>query len=310
MAKQQRTQAAPAAAPAPVQEQPKEELALDQANLEEGKTDENESGNESAGSDAPARDGAGDEVSETGEADAGAGSDSESSNEDLGEGEGESPDGSDSEVDQLAAALAAAASAPQSTLQVNDTPEVVEPVAPVDAEGSDIPDTAPVAAPTERAPSVSVLKPVPVKVDVKLQQAEIKFQLIVDRLTAFSIAMAPNAAINETDGKAQQLALWKVIEQVLKLEGAEFIKGFAMLLDFIAAHRTTHFSEKYAYRFFGPLALSAGDKRNFNRLLNLFIATADRATRRMGLEQVGLQASLAGIRDSGIQQRVTEFYQI
>jgi hypothetical protein len=307
MAKQQRTQAAPAAAPAPVQEQPKEELALDQANLEEGKTDENESGNESAGADAPARDGAGDEASETGEADTGTGSDSESSNEDLGEGEGQDPDGTDADAKQLAAALAAAVAAPQPTLQVNDAPEVVEPVAP---EGSDIPDTAPVAAPTERAPSVSVLKPVPVRVDVKLQQAEIKFQLIVDRLTAFSTAMAPNAAINETDGKAQQLALWKVIEQVLKLEGPEFIKGFAMLLDFIAEHRTTHFSEKYAYRFFGPLALSAGDKRNFNRLLNLFIATADRATRRMGLEQVGLQASLAGIRDSGIQQRVTEFYQI
>ena len=309
MAKQQRTQSAPVAAPAPVQEQPKEEQALDQANLEEGKSDENESGNESAGTDAPAGDSAGIEASEAGQEDAGAGSDSESSNEDLGEGEGEGDDGhdGDSEEEQLAAALAAAVAAPQPTLQVNDAPEVVEPVAPV---ASDIPDAAPVAAPTERAPSVSVLKPVPVRVDVKLQQAEIKFQLIVDRLTAYSAAMAPNAAINETDGKAQQLALWKVIEQVLKLEGPEFIKGFALLLDFIAEHRTTHFSEKYAYRFFGPLALSAGDKRNFNRLLNLFIATADRATRRMGLEQVGLQASLAGIRDSGIQQRVTEFYQI
>jgi hypothetical protein len=306
MAKQQKTQAAPQQAP---KDPALEQEQLDQANLEEGATDENESGNESAGVDAPTGDSTGGEGSEEGEADAGAGSDSESSDTSLEQGTGEAAD--TSEADQLAAALAAAASASQQPpVPVNDAPAPVEPVAPVEPEGSDIPDAEPVAAPSERAPSVSVQRNVPVSVNVKEQQASIKFQLIIDRLSEFAKAMAPNAPINETDGKAQQLALWKVIDQVLKLEGAEFIRGFSLLLDFIAEHRTAHFSEKYAYRFFGPLNLSAGDKRNFNRLLNLFIATADRATRRMGLEQVGLEASVAGIRDTAVQQRIVEFYQI
>lgn len=307
MAKQQRTQtAAPTAAPA--QEQPNEDQALDQANLEEGTSDANESGNEPAGDGTANGDSAGIEGQEEGQEDAGTGSDSESSDDDLGEGSDQGPD---AEAAQLEAALAAAATASQQPQEsVNDAPEVVEPVAPVAQEGSDTPDEAPVAAPSERAPSVSVQRNTPVFANVKEQQAEIKFQLIIDRLTAFGKAMAPNAAISETDGKAQQLALWKVINQVLNLEGAEFIRGFALLLDFIAEYRTAHFSEKYAYRWFGPMAMSAGDKRNFNRLLNLFIATADRATRRLGLEQVGLEASIAGIRDTGIQQRIAEFYQI
>jgi hypothetical protein len=309
MAKQQRTQTAPTAAP--TQEQPSEELALDQTSPEEGVDNANEPGDDSVGAGTPAGDSEGTDALEEGEATGEGESDAGAPVDEVGEGADAHPElDTDPEAEQLAAALAAAVAAPQPTLQVNDAPEVVEPVAPVAPVGSDIPDAAPVAAPTDRAPSVSVLKPVPVKVDVKAQQAEIKFQLIVDRLTAYGAAMAPNAAVGEAEGKAQQLALWRVIEQVLKLEGAEFIKGFSLLLDFIAEHRTAHFSEKYAYRFFGPMALSAGDKRNFNRLLNLFIATADRATRRMGLEQVGLHASLAGIRDTGIQQRVAEFYQI
>lgn len=282
-----------------------EEQVIDPA-LEQGESDAADATDEGAGSTSENGDSTQlEQGSQEGEADAGAGSDSESSDDDLGE---ESDEGPDAETAQLEAALAAAASATQQpSAPVNDTPEVVEPVAPV---GSDIPESDPVAAPTERAPSVSVLKPVPVKVDVKAQQAEIKFQLILDRLNDFAAKMAPNAAISETDGKAQQLALWRVIMQVLELEGAEFIKGFGLLLDFFAAHRDKHFSDKYIYRFFGPLAMSAGEKRNFNRLLNLFVATADKATRRLGLEQVDLQASLSGIRNTDIQQRVTEFYQI
>ena len=292
---------------AAAQEPTKEEVALDQANLEEGKTDENESGNESAGADAPERDGAGDETSETGQEDTGAGSDSESSNEDLGEGEGQDLDGADADAKQLATALAAAVT-PTPTPVVNDIPAPAITIAPV---VNDLPEAAPVAAPVARQASVSLTQtPITVRTDVKAQQAGIKFQLIADRLQQYAELMAPNAAVSARDCIDQQINLWRVIDQTLKLEGAEFIQGYSILLDFVAAHRTAHFSEKYLYRRFGELPLSTADRRNFNRLLNLLVATCDRATRRLGLQQVDLQASLAGIRDTGIQQRVTEFYQI
>lgn len=304
----QTTKPAPSAAPA---EQSQEEQAVDQANLDqEGDDHADESGNESAGTAPAAGDGTGDEASEEGEADTGAGSDSESSDEGVGKVD-EEDTLADEEREQLAAALAAVTAPTAATTVapvVNDIPAPAVLVAPVVA---DIPEAAPVAAPAERAASVSLPQtPIPVRVDVKTQQADIKLQLIQDRLTEYAAAMAPNAAISVADGKVQQLNLWKVIDQVLKLEGPEFIRAYSMLLDFVAEYRTAHFSDKYVYRFFGEVALSAEAKKNFNRLLHLLVATSDRATRRLGLDQVDLPRTLAGIRDTAIQQRIAEFYQI
>lgn len=214
-----------------------------------------------------------------------------------------------SEAEQLATALAAAVTASQKpAVPVNDIPETRVPGV---FQGSDIPDEAPVVTPTSKVPSVSLpIVNIPVRVDVKSQQANIQFQLIIDRLQDYATTMAPNAAVSAANGKAQQLNLWRVIQQVLKLEGSDFIKGYTLLLDFVAKHRNAHFSDRYIYRFFGDMAVSAIDRKNFNRLLNLMVATCDRATRRLGLEQVDLIRTLSEIRDSAVQQRITEFYQI
>lgn len=212
--------------------------------------------------------------------------------------------------DELATALASAITASEKpAVPVNDIPAVVEPVV-VAAVVSDIPESAPVAPPVDRQPSVSLpLAPVTVRA-AKATPSEIKFQLISDRLEEYAKSMAPNVAVSSLVGKTQQVQLYRTIEQVLKLEGAEFLRGFTMLLDFVNAHRTAHFSDKYIYRFFGEMSLNAADRKNFNRLLHLFVATCDRPTRRMGLAQIDLNHILGDIRNSAVQQRITEFYQI
>jgi hypothetical protein len=301
-------------------EQNSNDQALDQ---QEGEHEElQESGAESTDqgsdqSDQSGGDESGDSDTQEGEADAGAGSESESSHDEVGdESADRHPDqDSDPEAEQLAAALAAAtASSQQPAVPVNDA----IPDAPVSALAavvaaaavSDIPAEAPVAAPAARAPSVTTSKPVPLKVDVKAQQADLKLQLIVDRLQQYAEAMAPNKVLTVAIGKAQQLSLWTAIQQTLKLEGAEFIRAYGVLLDFFAEHRTTIFNDKYIYRNFAEAAISANEKKIFNRMLHLLVATCDKATRRLGLEQVDLEKTLADIRDTGIQQRVAEFYQI
>ncbi|MNL90183.1 hypothetical protein D3C87_2210500 [compost metagenome] len=64
------------------------------------------------------------------------------------------------------------------------------------------------------------------------------------------------------------------------------------------------------YRYFAEMSMNSTARRNFDRMLNLLCATCDPATRRMGLQQVDLAATLAGFRDGAIQQRVTEFYSL
>jgi hypothetical protein len=301
MSKRNQTKAAPV-----VQEQPNEDLALDQANLEEGTTDANDSGNESPSGVAADGDSEGNAATEEGQEDGAGGPDTDASDDGVGEDDADQS-GFDPEAEQLAAALAAAVAPQQPAVPVNDVP-VVAPV--VEAPVSDAPAEAPVAAPTTRTASVSLAQaPITARV-APVNQAEIKFQLIIDRLQEYATLMAPNAAASAAVGKAQQLNLWRVIDQVLKLEGPEFYKGYSLLLDFVAEYRTAHFSDKYLYRNFGELALSTGDRKNFNRLLHLIVATCDRATRQLGLSQVDLPSTVAGIRDTAVQQRLTEFYQI
>lgn len=235
-------------------------------------------------------------------------------------GESDLAAGADQDAAQLEAALAAAAAAPgpvevtgldtAEEQPINDAPATPEAPAQQDNPTvADAPASEPVVVRSARAPSVTLEQPL-TKAEVKVQQNNITLQLIADSLRNYTELMAPNVVANATTGKGQQLNLWKTIEKVLKLEGAEFIKGYGMLLGWVAENRKGALSERYMYRYFPELALGQADRRNFDRMLNLLTATADPATRRMGLQQVDLAATVAGFRDSAIQQRVTEFYSL
>lgn len=255
-------------------------------------------------------------------------------------GEQDLASGADQDAAQLEAALAQAAAASQGAVEVaeedagvdeegdldpdesgegedsdgteveiNDSPETAVVEQEDRASVADAPVDAVVATLSARAPSVT-LNPVAVKVDVKTQQENIKFQLIIDRLQDYADKMAPNKAPGAAEGKAQQLSLWKTILMVLQLEGTEFVKAYGTLLAFVNEHRNGALNERYYYRWFPELAISAADRRNFDRMLNLMVATCDPATRRLGLQQVDLVSSVAGFRDGAIQQRVTEFYSL
>lgn len=195
-------------------------------------------------------------------------------------------------------------------LQINDAPET--PAAPAQQDNksvADAPNDTPVAAPAVRVKPVT-LNPIPVKVDVKTQQDNLKLTIIQANLDEYTKNMGPGQVVTATVGKVQQTALWRTIEQVLKLEGPEFLKGFELLLAWVAQNRTYALNDKNVYRFFGELSLSDVDRKNFNRLLNLLVATCDPATRLLGLQQVDLTATLEGFRNGAIQQRVAEFYSI
>lgn len=257
---------------------------------------------------------------------AGAVDNAEQSNEASGDQGGEQSDGAggtDSEgtegageaaENQEAAALAALAAVGQGTQEpeapINDAPETpAEPAQQDNKSVADAPNDTPVAAPAARVAPVT-LNPIPVKVDVKTQQDNLKLTIIQANLDEYTKNMGPGQVVTATVGKVQQTALWRTIEQVLKLEGPEFLKGFELLLAWVAQNRSYAMNDKNVYRFFGELSLSEVDRKNFNRLLNLLVATCDPATRLLGLQQVDLTSTLAGFRNGAIQQRVTEFYSI
>lgn len=207
-----------------------------------------------------------------------------------------------------------------------DTPlaVVVEPPADetegeaVVTEGENTPPAPVVEPPVVVEPEV-IEDPVPVVLEVilppavivtQVSQLDMKMGIIEQNLATYASVMAINSPVTAEDGAMQQTLLYGTIKQVLGLTGSDFTNQFTRLLDFVAAHRNTMFSERYAYRFFEQVRVNQHERKNFERILNLLIATSVPGTRQMGLRQIDLQRTLEGIHNGDVQQRITEYYQV
>lgn len=233
------------------------------------------------------------------------------------EGAGDSEQSQDAEALAALAALTAGqqdqgdASDEGDGTPINDAPAVADAPAQGDLPAvADAPNDTPVAIQHARTPSVTLTPVAVTKAELKVQQNSLALTILANQLADYAKAMHPSQPMNATIGKTQQTILWRTIDAILKLEGPEFIKGYSMLLNFVNENRNGALNDRYIYRYFAELTIPNNDRKNFNRMLNLLSATADPATRRLGLEQADLAASLAGFRDGAIQQRVTEFYSL
>lgn len=175
-------------------------------------------------------------------------------------------------------------------------PATVAPEAPAVDEESGEPEM----------PEENVLvKPTP----VTFNQANMSREIIENNLADYAKTMSPNVPTSAETAATKQLMLYRTIQIVLRSTGGDFTQNLNLLLDFIAAHRQTLFTESRAFRSMDIVRLPANERKNFERLLNLFIGTAVRETRALALKQVDLTRTVEGL-DAGAQQRVIEFYSI
>lgn len=199
-------------------------------------------------------------------------------------------------------------SADDQTPPVNEVPSPVAeaPTAPVAPTPAPAPVVEPESTGEPEMPDENVLvKPTP----VVYKQADMSREIIENNLASYAKAMAPNAPTSVTEGATKQLLLFRTFQVVLRTTGTDFFKNMDLLLGFIAANRTTLFTEARAFRHMNVVRLPANERKNFERLLNLFIGTAARDTRGMALRQVDLTRTVEGL-DAETQQRLVEYYSV
>lgn len=141
------------------------------------------------------------------------------------------------------------------------------------------------------------------------KQADMSREIIESNLASYAKTMAPNCPVSPEQAATKQLSLYRTFQVVLRSNGTDFFKNMDLLLGFIAANRTTLFTESRAYRSMDQVRLPGNERKNFERLLNLFIGTAARDTRALALKQVDLARSMVGL-DAETQQRLTEYYSV
>lgn len=131
---------------------------------------------------------------------------------------------------------------------------------------------------------------------------------LVERLEIYAEKMQPGLPVDARDGATNQRNLWTAIKWALERPADEFTLLYTELLMFVHVHRDSIFSERYIYRFFDHLSLGNGDRRNFERILNLVISTSNPATRRLVVQQLDIRQIMRDMRNEQLTEKVAAYY--
>lgn len=144
----------------------------------------------------------------------------------------------------------------------------------------------------------------------KLPSLQFAMDTLTERMRRYEKNMGGNTPVSVSDGAMYQAFLWNdIIRYVLLKERQEFVALMGELLKWFFEQRNDALSRRAAFRFIPSTRLSSADKKNLERLLNLFISTADGSTRKLALSQINLRSTLSGFdHDSPLQRRVMSFY--
>lgn len=156
---------------------------------------------------------------------------------------------------------------------------------------------------TDEAPQQTLTEALkPTVEEMRREALKVKIERYID-------LMKPGRPVTPEEGGIQQWVLLNTVREILSQEGSDFTNNFAMLLNYIHENRRGVFAETHVYRYLTHPRLSGEDGRIFQRLMNLFLATADPRTRYLGLKQVNLATTVRGLTgDQG--DKLRDFYEI
>lgn len=193
------------------------------------------------------------------------------------------------------------------------------PVTPPSAPAPEVIETASAPAPVAEAKPVTaatIEKMVAVEesaiegLDSALKKATGSTRILFSVLRDYIVAMAPNRPVGVQEGCAQQVQLYRTLNNFLNsVDGNDFQEAFGIVLGVAHLERDRSFAETHLFRFFDNVSLSANEISAFQRLLNLIKLTADHRSRAIGLKQLNFGATVAGLSEVA-QNKLASFYSI
>lgn len=146
------------------------------------------------------------------------------------------------------------------------------------------------------------------QVEAAAETISVSMGFMQQELGEYVKVMRPGYPVPAEQGVQNQMRLFRCIESILRQEGAEFFQQLNYLLTVFKENRDGAFSERYLFRFWDNLALSQRDRTLFERLLNLFVITADHTSRADAVKHVDLNKTVQLITSGPAQERMFQFY--
>ena len=175
-----------------------------------------------------------------------------------------------------------------------DSPDVVEETPPLPDEASDS------ASATDNVIDDTFIDPA----------YRSDLQLLNERFERYCTVMAKGRPVGETEGAQQQVALWRIIDGVLRTDGQLFSILFTQLLALFNRERQRHgvLDERMRYRYFGAISLGEEEARNFESMLSAFITLSDPQSRALKLKMVDLPLVLGRYPDKLAVARIVDYF--
>lgn len=194
--------------------------------------------------------------------------------------------------------------APQEQATAEEKDIVIEPVAPT-----------PPAPVMEKAVVVEAAKPVVANASTNEQLAHIlkdvpaANQIDINRIQAYLVAMAPKRPVDAKVGVAEQVALYRAIQNIINRQEEYFTQLFtALLFIFKAEGKTGAMSDRYRMRFMDNITLHQGDRKAFANLTQMLHILADAKSRDLAMGQVNLEKALENGLTAEGRKRVLDYF--
>jgi len=122
--------------------------------------------------------------------------------------------------------------------------------------------------------------------------------------------MGPKATMPTDTGARNQVQLFISLRNIVEYSEDQFALAFATVLALFDEYKDGVFNERYVFRFMDSVALSAADRKCFERLLNLIKIAAPTTGRKESMKQVSFSKTLEfGYTEVG-KQRIMNFFNV
>lgn len=146
------------------------------------------------------------------------------------------------------------------------------------------------------------------RVEALKQNGTVTEKGLISRLENYVSKMAPKNQMNEKDGSALQMSLYKTMLNVIEKSDSEFVSCFNILLGFFKEYEKQAFGDLYVNRFMENGTLKGQEAITFQKLVNMLKVTCETSTRQAALKQMSLEKALEkGLSEQG-RQRIIAFY--
>lgn len=212
--------------------------------------------------------------------------------------------------EDIAAQEAAAAAA--ATANSNEEPAIV--VTPV---ATPAPTAAPTPAPTQ-APRIAVVEaPMPVVTNASNTERLTKIlanvpsanQIDISRIQAYVERMSPKRPIDAKVGTAEQVALYRAIQNIVNRQEEFFHPLFtALLFLFQSEGKDGALSDRFRMRFMDNVNLPVGDRKAFANITQMLHILADPKSRNLAMKQVSMERALENGLTAEGRDRVLSYF--